>query len=60
MVQSGDKRARGSLLFDLEEDPGEERNLAGTALERECAAALRAMMEKQTAPPEQYERLGLR
>ncbi|MEW6752784.1 MAG: sulfatase [Candidatus Latescibacterota bacterium] len=50
----------GSFLFDLEGDPAEERNLAGTPLEAEVAARLCARMEEQGAPPEQFERLGLR
>ena len=49
----------GSLLFDLAADPGETRNLAGTPLEAQCAARLRATLARQGCPPEQFERLGL-
>ncbi len=49
----------GSLLFDLMEDPDQEKNLAGTDLETGAASRLRTVMEQQGAPPEQFERLGL-
>ncbi len=57
-VQQADLQ-QGSYLFDIEGDPGEERNLVGTAGEPEACHRLRAAMEAQTAPPEQFERLGL-
>lgn len=47
------------LLFDLQEDPGQERNLAGTPLERDMAARLADAMRGCHAPPEQFVRLGL-
>ena len=56
---SFDDLAGGSLLFDIEADPAERKNLAGTALEKEAAARLRARLELQQAPPDQLERLGL-
>jgi arylsulfatase A-like enzyme len=49
----------GSLLFDLIHDPGQDRNLAGGEQEADAAERLRALMERQGAPPEQYQRLGL-
>jgi arylsulfatase A-like enzyme len=53
-------RFRGSQLFDLENDPDEDRNLAdGGARERDAADALRAALREVEAPPEQLERLGL-
>ena len=58
-IQLDDLRL-GSLLFDLENDPEENDNLAGAALEAEIAEKLRRQMEKQNAPGEQFERLGLR
>jgi len=45
--------------FDVDEDPGEERELAGTAVERELLELLRAALDAVEAPREQYERLGL-
>jgi hypothetical protein len=49
----------GSALFDLDEDPGEERNLVGTPLERRAAEALRAALIAIEAPGDQLVRLGL-
>ena len=49
----------GHLLFDHVEDPGEQRNLAGTRAERVAADLLRAALEEVEAPPEQLARLGL-
>ena len=51
--------SNGSLLFDIANDPEELKDLAGTPLEEEVAAKLKAQMEAQQAPPEQFERLGL-
>jgi hypothetical protein len=48
-----------NLLFDVEDDPGQERNLAGSSLERECAGKLTEAMRACHAPPEQFVRLGL-
>jgi len=45
--------------FDVDEDPGEERELGGTAVERELLELLRAALDAVEAPREQYERLGL-
>jgi len=49
----------GNHLYDLADDPGEERNLAGTAAERDAADALRAALESVEAPHDQFVRLGL-
>jgi arylsulfatase A-like enzyme len=49
----------GNQLFDLRQDPAEERNLAGGAAERDAADALRAALEAVEAPAEQFARLGL-
>jgi hypothetical protein len=46
-------------LFDLESDPQQEHNLAGTARERDYAARLADALRSAHAPPEQYVRLGL-
>lgn len=46
-------------LFDLERDPGQERNLAGAGVEARYVELLRQTMAKMDAPPSQYERLGL-
>jgi hypothetical protein len=52
-------RARDHLLFDLDEDPGEDRNLAGSKPESDAEELLRAALASVEAPQEQYERLGL-
>jgi len=49
----------GAHLYDLSEYPGEERNLAGGAAERDAAEGLREALRALEAPPEQLERLGL-
>ncbi len=49
----------GNHLYDTRDDPGETRNLAGSALEAECAARLRAALKAVEAPAEQFTRLGL-
>ncbi|MBI2706172.1 MAG: sulfatase [Actinobacteria bacterium] len=53
---------RGHHLWDLDDDPGEERDLAkddATKFEAELIEALRAELESLDAPSEQFERLGL-
>jgi arylsulfatase A-like enzyme len=53
-------RFSGNHLYDLTQDPNEENNLVGGALEKELAAALRDAMKLVEAPEEQFTRLGLR
>jgi arylsulfatase A-like enzyme len=52
-------RARGHLLFDLDEDPAEEHDQAGTRAEADAEELLRVALASVDAPVEQYERLGL-
>jgi arylsulfatase A-like enzyme len=47
-------------VFDLDVDPDEAEDRAGTALEHELTDLLRAALDEVAAPAEQYERLGLR
>lgn len=47
------------VLFALEEDPGEEHDLAGGAAEKDAVDLLRAALEEIQAPWEQLERLGI-
>ena len=49
----------GSHLYDLANDPAEERNLAGRPQERRAEEALRAALLAIEAPADQLERLGL-
>ena len=48
-----------SVLFDLDGDPLETENLAGTRREKAALDLLRAALEDADAPKEQYERLGV-
>ena len=49
----------GNHLYDLHDDPGEARNLAGDAVEAQMAARLRDALHQIEAPEEQFVRLGL-
>jgi Sulfatase len=49
----------GTLAFDLGEDPGEERNLAGDRLGKELEEMLRVALVEIEAPDDQLVRLGL-
>jgi arylsulfatase A-like enzyme len=53
-------RPSGNYLFDLEADPAEETNLAGTAAEADLAEQLRRALVELEAPATQFERLGLK
>jgi hypothetical protein len=46
-------------LYDLDDDPNEERNRKGDRREREMIDLLRAALEEVEAPDEQYRRLGI-
>ncbi|MFI4935416.1 MAG: sulfatase [Caulobacterales bacterium] len=52
-------RPTGHYLFDLENDPAEDENLIGGALETQLADELRAALVELEAPKTQFERLGL-
>ncbi|HUO11183.1 MAG TPA: sulfatase [Caulobacteraceae bacterium] len=52
-------RSGGNHVFDLVNDPGEEENLNGDALEAELAEQLHAVLTEMEAPKTQFERLGL-
>ena len=56
---AADAREADHYLFDLEEDPGERRNLVGTAAEKDAIDLLRAALEEVEAPAEQLERMGI-
>ena len=49
----------GNHLYDLANDPAEDRNLAATADERDAAEQLRAALVEMEAPRDQLTRLGL-
>jgi hypothetical protein len=48
-----------TMLFDLETDPKQERPLDDPEIERAMIGYLIRLMEKNGAPAEQFERLGL-
>jgi len=50
---------RQTLLFDLAQDPRQQRPLSDDALEARLAAQMAAAMREVHAPDEQFERLGL-
>ena len=49
-----------SQLYNIESDPGQENDLAGTEIEKKYIELLRETMKKYDAPPSQFERLGLK
>lgn len=55
----GSGRFSGSHLYDLRDDPVEERNLVGSPRENDLAERLRAALHEVDAPTDQLERLGL-
>lgn len=48
----------GHHLYDLAEDGGETRNLAGSALEADYEERLRSVLKELEAPDSQFKRLG--
>lgn len=56
---SGDAYPFGTLLFDLEKDPKQEKPLQDPELEQRMAKLLVRLMRESDCPPEQLKRLGL-
>jgi hypothetical protein len=52
-------RFSGSHLWNLREDPNEDRNLAGTPAEKRAEELLRSALLEIEAPDDQLARLGL-
>jgi arylsulfatase A-like enzyme len=52
-------KAGDHLLHDLDGDPWQTENRAGTAAEADAIDRLRAALDEVEAPAEQYERLGV-
>ncbi len=50
--------AKITRLFDLENDPGQMNNIAGGEEERRAKDKMRELLQKNSAPSDQYERLG--
>jgi len=62
-MPGGDKkfeRRFPTMLFDIEEDPGQLHSLKDEAIEKRLAGALSDIMRGLDAPLEQWERLGLK
>jgi arylsulfatase A-like enzyme len=59
-IKRCEAHAFGTLLFDNEQDPGQCRPLQDAAIEQRMCALLVREMEAHDAPPEQFERLGLK
>lgn len=53
------KQGKGTLLFDLEQDPGQLNPLSDPQIEAYMAGHLARLMKEAHAPKEQFERLGL-
>ena len=49
----------GHLLFDLEQDPGQEHPMVDEAVEERMIGQLARLMRESDAPADQYQRLGL-
>ncbi len=52
-------RSRDHLLFDLDDDPAETHDLAGSPAEADAVELLRVALASVDAPDEQYQRLGI-
>ncbi|GMK45351.1 sulfatase-like hydrolase/transferase [Paenibacillus glycanilyticus] len=50
----------GTLLYDLEKDPGQKHPIEDSDIEKQMIQHLIRIMARHDAPPEQYERLGLK
>jgi hypothetical protein len=53
-------RFSGNHLYDLNNDPSEEENLANSGREADAAEKLRTALKAVEAPDEQFVRLGLK
>ena len=50
---------RYTMLFDLEQDPGQETPIDNVSEEARLSARMAELMQANSAPTEQFERLGL-
>ena len=55
----GDTTSFGSMLFDLQADPGQEQCIHNPEIEERMKGYIRECMKQNDAPEELYERLGL-
>ncbi|MFP4016630.1 MAG: sulfatase [Halanaerobiales bacterium] len=56
---SNEAHSFGTLLYDLEEDPGQEKPIIDKEIEEKMRAHIVKLMKDNDAPDEQFERLGL-
>ena len=56
---SGDAFELGTLLFDLQTDPLQERPLQDPDIELRMIDLMLELMRRNDAPPSQFERMGL-
>ena len=49
----------GDLLFDLENDPGQERPINNVAVKDRMIQAMRRLLKENEAPDELYDRIEL-
>lgn len=49
-----------TMLFDLEQDPGQLRSISNPQIETKMRQEIQRVMEENDAPSEQYQRLGLK
>lgn len=54
-----DSHAQGSMLFDLQSDPAQERPLDNPEIEQYMIKHMITLMKHNDAPMDQYQRLGL-
>lgn len=50
---------KDNMLFNIEDDPGQLKNLAGTEIEEKYIELLKKTMKEVDSPASQFERLGL-
>lgn len=55
----GEPTELGTMLFDLQSDPGQLTPIEDAGVEAAMTAHLLRLMQRNDAPPEQYARLGL-
>ncbi len=50
----------GNRLYDLEDDPKQENPINDEVIEQQMIEKMKKLMEENDAPPEQFERLGIK
>ena len=55
----GEPGSRENMLFDLQQDPGQQAPINDPVVEQRMADLMVTLMKQNDAPPEQFERMGL-